>query len=102
MFSSLTRCFCKTADCPTSEALIAYGSSLVAPGILNFIENHLASCDFCGAELQLLSSCDFGNEEYSLAEMPQHLRRLAEALLKIDPLPFAGGAELAEPHRVSP
>jgi hypothetical protein len=101
MFSSLTRFFCKTADCPTSEALLAYRSSLVAPGILSFIESHLASCDFCGAELQLLTHCDIGSEEYSFAEMPEHLRRLAESLLKIDPFPFAGGAELAEPNRVS-
>lgn len=101
MFSSLTRSFCKTADCPSSEALLASRSSLVAPGILTFIESHLASCDFCGAELQLLASWDSGDEEYSFAAMPEHLRRLAEALLKIDPLPFAGGAELAEPHRVS-
>jgi hypothetical protein len=73
----------------------------VAPGILNFIESHLASCDFCGAELQLLTNCESENEEDSFAEMPEHLRRLAEALLKIDPLPFVGGAELAEPNRVS-
>ena len=101
MFSPLTRFFCKTADCPTSEALLAYGSSLAAPGILSFIESHLASCDFCGAELQLLANCESENQKYSFAEMPEHLRRLAEALLNRSTLPFKGFAELVEHGQLS-
>ena len=46
------------------------------------IETHLAACDFCGAELQLLNRyCDDAGE-YSFVEMPSPLRRLAEDLLK--------------------
>jgi hypothetical protein len=96
MYSSLTRLFCKTAECPTSEALHSYSRPLTTPSLPNFIEEHLALCDFCGAELQLLSRYPGEREEYSFAEMPEHLRRLAEDLLKKGPLPFVGVADLAE------
>lgn len=99
MFSSLARLFCKTAECPTSEALLAYQRSLMTPAIPIFIEDHLASCDFCNAELQLLKHYRSEPDEYSFAEMPAHLRRLAEALLKTATVPFGGMAELAENHR---
>jgi hypothetical protein len=96
MFSSLTGLFCKTAECPTSEALLAYQRSLMTSAIPLFIEDHLASCDFCNAELQLLKHYRSEPDEYSFAEMPAHLRRLAEALLKTATMPFGGMAGLAE------
>ncbi len=96
MFSSLTRRFCKTAECPTSEALLAYQRSLMTRAIPIFIADHLASCDFCGAELQLLKHYRSEPEEYSFTPMPIHLRRLAEALLKTTTVPFGGMAELVE------
>jgi EAL domain-containing protein (putative c-di-GMP-specific phosphodiesterase class I) len=99
MFSSLTRLFCKTAECPTSEALLAYQRSLMTLAIPISIEDHLASCDFCNAELQLLKHYRSEPEEYSFVEMPAHLRRLAEALLKTATVPFRGMAELAENHQ---
>jgi hypothetical protein len=68
----------------------------MTPAIPIFIEDHLASCDFCNAELQLLKHYRCEPEEYSFAEMPAHLRRLAEALLKTATMPFGGMAGLAE------
>jgi len=65
------------------------------------IESHLAYCDFCGAELELLSRHLFEAEEYSFAEMPTQLRRLAETLLKRSAAPFKGLLELAERHQLS-
>ena len=88
--------FCKTAGCPTSQALLAYRRSLMSPKDLAYIESHLASCDFCSAELQLLTRYHSEAQEYSFAEMPAQLRRLAEDLLKRRPAPFKGFTELAE------
>lgn len=101
MHSSLIRLFCKTAECPTSEALLGYSRSLTPTLFPLFIEEHLASCDFCGAELQLLSCYGSEDEEYSFAGIPDHLRRLAEDLLKSGPVPFVAFAEISENHRVS-
>ena len=43
---------------------------------------HLDSCDFCCAELQLLATCPPVDEEDSAPEtMPFQLRRLAEEIL---------------------
>ena len=101
MYSSLTRLFCKTADCPTSQALLDYSRSLMPPMIPIFIKEHLASCDFCGAELQLLARYRGEPEEYSFAEMPEHLRRLAQDLLSGSCLPFVEATVTAESQRVS-
>lgn len=47
--------FAKQPDCPTSATLQAYGadtlSFLARPGVAT----HLAACEFCGAELALLT-----------------------------------------------
>ena len=101
MSPSLATVFCKTAECPTSQALLAYRRSFMAPTNMAYIETHLASCDFCSAELQLLTRYRSEAEKYSFAEMPAQLRRLAEDLLKRSTVPFREFAELAENHRVS-
>jgi hypothetical protein len=63
---------------------------------LVYIESHLASCDFCSAELQLLTRYRSETaEKYSFAEMPAQLRRLAEDLLTRGTPPFKR-FELAE------
>jgi hypothetical protein len=100
MSSSFTSLFRKTVGCPTSQALLAYRRSLMTSNELVYIESHLASCDFCSAELQLLRRfrCEAA-EEYSFAEMPAQLRRLAEDLLTRSAANFKGFAELAKnPH----
>jgi hypothetical protein len=100
MSSSIVNLFCKTAECPASQALLAYcGSSLHAKN-WSYIQAHLASCDFCGAELQLLARYRCDAEEYCFVEMPAQLRRLAEDLLKRTAVPFIGYSELAENRQV--
>ncbi|MCA1557155.1 MAG: hypothetical protein LC731_01290, partial [Acidobacteria bacterium] len=42
---------------------------------------HLAQCDFCAAESMLLREHEAAQEEYSMTEIPPHLRSLAEALM---------------------
>jgi hypothetical protein len=99
MSQSFASLFRKTAGCPTSQALLAYRRSLMSSDELVYIENHLVSCDFCNAELQLLTRYRNEAEEYSFAEMPVHLRRLAEDLLGRSTGPFKDFAELAgNPH----
>jgi hypothetical protein len=47
-----------------------------------WVASHLDECDFCGAELQLLTEHrPTDAEECALTDMPPHLRWLAESLL---------------------
>jgi hypothetical protein len=101
MPSSFASLFCKTAGCPTSQALLAHRRSLVFAEDYDCIESHLTSCDFCGAELQLLEHYRSEGEEYSFSEMPPQLRRLAEDLLRTSIEPFRGFAEFGENRQLS-
>ena len=85
--------FCKTARCPTSQALLAYHRLDLPTKDHVSIGTHLTSCDFCGAELQLLKRCRGEAEEYSFVEMPSQLRRLAEDLLKNSAVTIRGFGE---------
>jgi hypothetical protein len=50
-----------------------------------WVASHLDECDFCGAELQLLTEhAPVKEEECALADMPLNLRWLAESLLSAD------------------
>lgn len=82
MQSSFVSVFRKRISCPSSEALLAYRRSCLDSKETATIETHLAGCDFCSAELQLLTRHRNQSEEYALAEMPAQLRRLAEDLLR--------------------
>ncbi|MDX6288789.1 MAG: hypothetical protein QOH42_588 [Blastocatellia bacterium] len=101
MTSTFTSLFRKTAACPTSRSLLAFRRSLMDTEGLAQIESHLACCDFCSAELQLLSRYRSEVEEYSFVEMPAQLRRLAESLLKRRTVPFKGLRDFAEPQQLS-
>jgi len=100
MSSSFTTLFRKTAACPTSQGLVAYRSSLLRAADEAYVDSHLAACDFCSAELQLLRRYRREAEECTFAEMPAQLRRLAETLLKRSTVPFKKFAELAENRQV--
>ena len=92
--------FCKTVCCPASEALLAYHR--LAPNTDRaYIENHLGYCDFCSAELQLLTRHRCDGEEYSFVEMSAQFRRLAEDLLKRSNATIRGFAELNENRQLS-
>jgi hypothetical protein len=74
--------FCKQPTCPSSEALLAYQSERLGLEQEARMALHLAGCDFCGAELQLLTEHPPSvEEECALTDIPVSLRRLAEALL---------------------
>ena len=71
--------FAKGHGCPSANELIqATGSSLQS---WKRIASHLVVCDFCAAEAHFLSSHTAQPAPYELADMPRHLRKLAEALL---------------------
>lgn len=82
MPSSLATAFRKRVSCPSSQTLLAFRRSHPGYGYNARIEMHLANCDFCNAELQLLTFHHSDAEEYTFAEMPAPLRRLAEGLLR--------------------
>jgi hypothetical protein len=73
--------FCKQATCPSAETLHSYGTLNLAAHDAASVNEHLSSCEFCGAELKLLSDHTPLKEEYRQAEIPAHLRSLAEALM---------------------
>jgi hypothetical protein len=86
--SSFAKLFLKRVSCPSSQSLLEYDQSRLSSVQSLRIEDHLAYCDFCNAELQLLSRHQDTQDEYSFAEMPLQLRRLAERLLHSTVAPF--------------
>jgi hypothetical protein len=81
MGSLSTASFHKQKTCPSAAQLLQYTQANLVRKDRQQIISHLAECDFCGAEAQLLarhaplyetSCCQ------SAAEMPSSLRHLAE------------------------
>ncbi len=101
MPSSFVNVFCKTIRCPSSENLLAYRRARSSFIERSYIEAHLASCDFCCAELQLLTRHRNESEDCVPAEMPARLRQLAEDLLSRVKVPVAGLTDLGEKHQLS-
>jgi hypothetical protein len=97
MASSFVSVFCKRISCPSSQTLLAFRRSRLGCGEKTYVEGHLDSCDFCSAELQLLTHHRNETEEYAFAEMPTQLRRLAQSILRRGPVPF-NFSELRENH----
>lgn len=81
MSSSFVSLFCKQTSCPSSESLLCYATEKMASEQRARIASHLSACEFCGAELQLLSAHRPTEEQCPVAEMPANLRHLAEAIL---------------------
>lgn len=52
---SYFRKFEKQLSCPSSDSLLGYAKSSLSQASSRVVELHLADCDFCGAELQLLA-----------------------------------------------
>lgn len=74
--------FCKRATCPSSETLLSYRTCGLEAERMIWVASHLDECDFCGAEMQLLSEhAPAEIEECARTAMPPHLRWLAESLL---------------------
>lgn len=73
--------FRKKFTCPSAEMLCAYRDGKATSTQTLWIERHLTTCDFCGAEFRLLSRYSPADEPYEPVEIPPHIRCLAESLL---------------------
>ena len=75
-----TTFFCKKLTCPSSQTLLSYGAADLAVELKTKVTTHLAGCDFCGAELQLLTRHKPpATERYEQTKMPAPLRYLLPA-----------------------
>lgn len=87
--------FWKQATCPSAETLILFREAGLAREAEERVTRHLAACDFCGAELQLLSA--HWRRDLPVirlaAEMSAGLRRLVEDILSEPSLDRARFAE---------
>jgi hypothetical protein len=81
MSPSFVSLFRKQTGCPSSEMLLGYRTNDLSRAERAWVNSHLNVCEFCGAELQLLMEHRPVEEECPVADMPLHLRYLAEALL---------------------
>src|SRR5258708_31423464 len=93
------RLFNKTVGCPSSQDLLDYDQAGLGSAHSQRIGAHLADCDFCNAELQLLNRYQNTQDEYSFVEMPLQLRGLAERLLHRTATPFYALRLLEENRR---
>jgi hypothetical protein len=82
--------FEKRRECPSSEALLSYQQRGLNRRQTSQIVFHLAACDFCTAELQLLSRYPAAVESPETPPVPVSLRTLAEALLNRNRFGTAG------------
>ncbi len=84
MGSVSTATFRKRRTCPSSEVLLLYSGSTLVAAARPIIAEHVAGCDFCGAELQLLSKfAPRTPATYQPVRIPWHLYRLAKDLLTL-------------------
>lgn len=102
MPSSKTDWFRKLRTCPRTETLLTYSAGGFCGGR---VAEHVASCDFCGAEVQLLSrhAPPAATLPFAALALPAALRRLAEDLLAEPSHDSARFAEsLLEIERLTP
>ena len=83
MPSTSTARFKKLRTCPHTETLLTFcrGARTAARAVR--VAEHVESCDFCGAEVQLLSrhAPTADALPFDAHALPAHLRRLAEDVL---------------------
>lgn len=96
MRSSSTARFRKLRSCPSTEALLLHGLTPSTGGRRDSVAAHLSACDFCGAEMQLLSHFPPPTTNalpFVAPEIPHALLRLAEDLMDEPTLQRARFAE---------
>ena len=101
MPSSTTAWFRKLRTCPRAETLLNFS----AGGGVGRVAEHVESCDFCGAEVQLLSrhAPPAAALPFAALALPEPLRRLAEDILAEPSYNRARFAEsLMEIERLTP
>jgi len=88
--------FRKSALCPASHTLLDYRRLHLTRGETALVKAHLAECEFCCAELQLLNRYRYRAEDAVLGEIPTAVRRLAEMVLSSGRMTLNAGVEVAE------
>lgn len=73
--------FCKNANCPASQDLLAFQKGETTEKENNAIGGHLKSCEFCAAEIEFYAQFPQDSETIASVEIPLPLFQLAEALL---------------------
>lgn len=83
MPSTSTARFRKLRTCPQTETLLTFCRGAWAAARGGRVAEHVESCDFCGAEVQMLSRHAPTADALPLdaRALPEHLRRLAEDVL---------------------
>lgn len=88
--------FRKSALCPASQTLLDYRRVHLTLGETALVKAHLAECEFCCAELQLLNRYRYRAENSVIGEIPAALRRLAEMVLSNSRMGLNVSVDLAE------
>lgn len=84
MFTAKMVNFCKNEDCPSSQELLDFQNGDFERERAVDIRIHMASCEFCSAEVEFYSLYPQAQEETFAqpAKIPAPLFELAEAILK--------------------
>jgi anti-sigma factor RsiW len=86
MFSLRMANFRKSAQCPSSQELLAYQNGELAPRDQIDVQRHIIDCEFCDAEVELYADFPQTTSEEecnpAVGEIPHALYELAEALLE--------------------
>ena len=82
MFSSKMPGFCKNEDCPSSNELLEFQNGDLIQPRGSEVNKHMASCEFCAAEVEFYSHYPQEEGTSETTEIPAPLFELAEALLK--------------------
>lgn len=84
MGSLRTAKFCKHKTCPSAEMLLSYARTTLARELRQEVRAHLDTCDFCDAELRLLSKFPpVGAALCPAVKIPRPLYHLAQSLLAV-------------------
>lgn len=57
--------FGKKSGCPSSERVLEFIRKLLSPSTARRVESHVASCDFCGAEMLFMARHAPTHEDYT-------------------------------------
>lgn len=82
MQKGMMTAFCKNEDCPPSSELLDFQNGDLSRFRSSEINKHLATCEFCSAEVEFYSHYPQAEGSVEPTEIPAPLFQLAEALLK--------------------
>ena len=81
MFLTKMVTFCKNANCPSSQELLAFQNEEASTETGILIHEHIKMCEFCEAEIEFYAHYPQSEEKVTSEEIPLPLYELAEALL---------------------